>query len=282
MEERSAMIIPDKKMIEECRDVCNPRVGVYVLTSCYGCQLSLATVQRVLEISRLVDFKCWYMTSSDSSMHEPVDIAFVEGSVSTEKDLVELQEIRKNAEVLVAFGACAVNGGVQSWAESEKDYDDLYADVYGEGKIDHKGIQSAPIESYVKVDYRLPGCPPEEDEIVYFLSTFLFGSYPELRDYPVCAECRIQGNPCILIERGEPCLGPVITAGCRARCPTFDVPCIGCRGPVPHDNAWFDSLAQTFLSKGYSKDYIESRMKIFGAHDRTLDKRLKKIFGGKK
>ncbi len=269
-------------VIDGCDGECRPRVGVFALTSCYGCQLKLATVQKIMEIANTVSFESFYMLSSASKMPADVDVAFVEGSVSTKKDLDELMEIRKHSRILVALGACSVNGGVQSWADGELDYDALYSKVYGESKINMEGIQATPISKHVDVDYYLPGCPPEEDEILYFISAFLFGTFPEPKDYPVCSECRLAGNPCILIERGEPCLGPVTTAGCKARCITFNVPCIGCRGPVPHDIAWFDSLALTFKNKGLSEEQVHHRLRIFGAHNPNLEPMLKKIYGGAK
>lgn len=257
-----------------------PKIGIYALTSCYGCQLSIAMVSKLLDIVSVVNIKSFYMVSSNSSMHEKVDIAFVEGSVSTEKDLEELNEIRKNAKILVAIGACAINGGVQSWSKDEMDYDKMYSKVYGKNEIKHVGIKATPIEQHVKVDFKLPGCPPEEKEILYYLTTLVFGTWPEEKDYPVCHECRLAGNPCILIENNEPCLGPVTTAGCDARCIKFNVPCIGCRGPVENNTAWFDSLALTFKEKGFSEEYIRTRMSIFGAHNPNLDKLLQKVFNG--
>jgi sulfhydrogenase subunit delta len=244
--------------------------------------LKLATVQKIMDIAEAVSFESFYMLSSASQMPADVDVAFVEGSVSTEKDLEELLEIRKHSRILVALGACSVNGGVQSWAEGEMTHDQLYSKVYGDSKIDMKARQATPISDHVEVDYYLPGCPPEEDEIMYFISAFLFGTFPEPKDYPVCAECRLAGNPCILIERGEPCLGPVTTAGCKARCLSYNVPCIGCRGPVPHDTAWFDSLAATFKEKGISEEQVRHRFRIFGAHNRNLEPMLRKIYGGGK
>jgi sulfhydrogenase subunit delta len=264
------------------KDLPKPKVGIYALTSCYGCQLSMAVVSQILEIYDQTDLRCFYMLSSNSDAHEKVDIAFVEGSVSTEQDLEDLKEIRKNSKTLVAIGACAINGGVQSWQNNESNFDDLYTKVYGNAKIDMKGLLATPIEQHVKVDFKLPGCPPEEDEIIYFISTFLFGTWPEEKDYPVCRECRLAGNPCILIEQGVPCLGPVITAGCGARCIKYNIPCIGCRGPVEHDTAWFDSLAKVFKEKGMTEEYIRERMEIFGAHNPNLEKQLEKIFGAKK
>ena len=55
--------------------------------------------------------------------------------------------------------------------------------------------------------------------------------------YPVCTECRMLENNCLLVERGELCCGPITAAGCEARCPDLRVPCVGCRGPVADANA---------------------------------------------
>ncbi|WP_455464051.1 NADH-quinone oxidoreductase subunit B family protein [Candidatus Hodarchaeum mangrovi] len=250
------------------------KLGIYSLTSCYGCQLKIATLSRILDVANSVDVRCFYMLSSDGSINESVDIAIVEGSVSTEKDLVELKEIRSNAKRLIAVGACAINGGVQSWVHNEKSYTDLYNCVYGEAKIKYIGLKAHPIDNYVKVDFYLPGCPPEEGEIMYYLSTFLFGTWPETKDYPVCHECRVAENPCILIESGEPCLGSITVAGCGARCIKYNIPCVGCRGPVPHNNAWFDSLARAFKEKGYSEEYIYNRIAIFNSHEPNFKGRL--------
>jgi sulfhydrogenase subunit delta len=144
--------------------------------------------------------------------------------------------------------------------------------------MEYEGRIAQPIDKFVKVDYRLPGCPPEEEEIMYYLATFAIGSWPEEKDYPVCAECRRAGNPCILIEKGEPCLGPVTVAGCDARCIKYNIPCIGCRGPVP-DVSWFDSLAMTFKEKGMDREYVKKRMAIFASRYEGLNEMIDKIYG---
>ncbi|KAA0004025.1 MAG: sulfhydrogenase 1 subunit delta [Thermoplasmata archaeon] len=253
------------------------KIGIHGLTSCYGCQLSMAILKRVIDVVDTFDIKYFYMTSSSGKI-EAVDIAFVEGSVSTKMDEEELKKIRENAKILVAVGSCAIHGGVQGMLKS---YEDAYKAVYGENKISFDGRKSHPIDKFVKVDYRLPGCPPEEEEIMYYLATFVIGSYPEEKDYPVCAECRREGNPCILIEKGELCLGPVTVAGCNARCLGYNIACIGCRGPVPYGIAWFDSLANTFKEKGFSKEEIKGRMEIFAAQHENLDEMVNKIYEDK-
>jgi len=250
------------------------------LTSCYGCQLSMAIVKRILDITDKFDIKYFYMLSSASKI-EHVDVAFVEGSVSTDNDEEELRKIRENADILVAIGSCAIHGGVQGMLSNDKiSYDDAFRAVYGDRKIEYNGRIARPLDKFVKVDYHLPGCPPEEDEIMYYLATFAIGSWPEERDYPVCAECIRAGNPCILIEKGEPCLGPVTVAGCDARCIKYGIPCIGCRGPVPKGAAWFDSLARVFREKGIDKEQVKERMAIFASQYEKLDEMIDKVYEG--
>lgn len=255
------------------------KIGIHGLTSCYGCQLSIAIVQRILDVADRFDIEYFYMLSSDGEI-SPVDVAFVEGSVSTEMDEHELRQIRDNADVVVAVGSCAIHGGVQGiLADEAVDYQEAFEDVYGDSEMDYRGRVARPIDSVVEVDYRLPGCPPEEPEIMYYMATLAMGSWPEEKDYPVCAECRRAGNPCILIERGEPCLGPVTVAGCDARCISYDVPCVGCRGAVPHETAWFDSLARTFKNIGMDRDTVEKRMAIFSARHPHMQEMLDEVYG---
>jgi len=251
------------------------KIGIHGLTSCYGCQLKIASVKEILEISKNFEIEYWYMLSNKGNIKH-VDVAFVEGSVTTEKDEEELKEIRENADILVAIGSCAIYGGVQGILFGNE-YEKAFEEIYGKNKVDYKAKIGEPLKNYVKVDYKLPGCPPEEEEILYYLACFLLGSYPEEKDYPVCAECRRNGYPCLLLEKNEPCLGALTTAGCNARCIKYGVPCIGCRGPL-EETAWFDSLAKTFMEKKMSREYIKSRMEIFGKQHEKLEELLKKVF----
>lgn len=251
------------------------KIGVHGLTSCYGCQLKMASVKEIINIARNFDIKYWYMISSKGEI-EHVDIAFVEGSVTTKEDERELKIIRENADILVAVGSCAIHGGVQGILFGEE-YEKAFKEVYGDKKIEYEAEISHPIKNFVEVDYNLPGCPPEEDEIIYYLATFALGSYPEEKDYPVCSECRRNGYPCVLIEKNDCCLGPLTVAGCNARCLKYGISCIGCRGAL-EEIAWFDSLAKTFKEKNMGEEYVKSRMEIFGKQYEKMEEMLKKVF----
>jgi len=250
------------------------KIGIYGLTSCYGCQLKLASIRDILALSNNFEIVCWKMISSKGDIEE-CDVAFVEGSVTTAMDEEEIRLIREKSEVVVAMGSCAIHGGVQGCIE---DYKKAFHEVYGENAINYMADIGKPIRKYVKVDYNLPGCPPEENELVYYLSTFALGTYPEEKDYPVCAECRRNGYPCLLIEKNEACLGPITVAGCSARCLGHNVACIGCRGPLA-EVAWFDSLAMTFLGKGMKREEMKKKMELFGGQSEKFEEMLEKVFG---
>ena len=80
-------------------------------------------------------------------------------------------------------------------------------------------------------------------------------------DHPVCLDCRIRENTCLLLSEGAPCLGSVTLGGCRARCPSLGAPCIGCRGPVPEAN--LPSLTAVLAEKGVSAEEVERRLALF-------------------
>jgi len=83
---------------------------------------------------------------------------------------------------------------------------------------------------------------------------------PGLPDYPVCVECRIKGNVC-LVEEGGWCLGSVTRAGCGAICPTYRDACVGCRGLVDEPNV--ESLCNILMEKGLSRVEIRDKFNIF-------------------
>ncbi len=253
------------------------RVGFYALTSCYGCQLQFAMMDEIIQLLDKASIECWFMVERDSDEDREVDIAFIEGSISTEEEAELVKKIREKAKMVVAVGACATQGGVQSWGNDRK-LEELWKTVYGDAKVKFQPKMAEPVENYIKVDYRLYGCPPEKKDFLYALGTFLVGSWPEDIDYPVCVECRLKGYPCVLIEKSEPCLGPITRAGCDARCPGYGIACIGCRGAIGYDVAWFDSLARMFREKGLTKEEILERMRIFNAHNPKLEEMIDKIF----
>lgn len=251
-----------------------PKVGFYSLTGCQGEYLTILGMEDslldLLSLVEVVDFKL------ASSVELPVntDIAFVEGSVSTKKDLEYVEEVRRRSRVLVAIGNCAVWGGIQA-STSGLCQSDLMRSVYGTEENlygflgEHKGIPEV-----VEVDYELQGCPIEGREFAELLIDLVRGVRPVLPDYPVCVECKIREIPCLIVERGLPCLGPITVAGCDARCPFYGTACIGCRGPLKGEvnlSGEFDML----IKKGYDRETLLDLISMFGARYSEVLKLLK-------
>ena len=103
----------------EQRQAPKPKVGIYGFTGCAGDQLLIIhTEKEILNLFGSVDIKSFVMASSNPVEGE-LDVAFVEGSVSTEEEREHLLEIRKRAKILVALGKCAVSGGPQAMYTGE-------------------------------------------------------------------------------------------------------------------------------------------------------------------
>src|SRR6056297_2218894 len=86
-----------------------PQIAFFDFACCEGCQLSVLQLEeKLLEILQHVDVVTWREAMSESSTE--YDIAFCEGSITTDDDVERIKGIRKQAEVLVTLGSCASNG----------------------------------------------------------------------------------------------------------------------------------------------------------------------------
>jgi sulfhydrogenase subunit delta len=238
-----------------------PIIAMAGLTACSGCQLTLLNCEPELPVlAERFDFDYFPMGVTERYITGPIDVAFVEGAISTTEDLDVLIKLRSRSRLLVAFGTCALWGGVAAMKnhESRKELAEI---VYGTAAGEMKTFNPGPFHHFVKVDFSITGCPPEKGELLATLAALLRGTLPVLPDYPVCTECRNRENRCLLIEDNEMCLGPLIRAGCNARCPTVTIKCEGCRGPVGEANIAADM--ELLLRKGFSREEIISRMQRF-------------------
>jgi sulfhydrogenase subunit delta len=237
------------------------KIGIYELTGCAGDALLILDCEKeLIDIFNAADIRSFSMAKSDNIDGE-LDIAFVEGSVSTKKEKKELLDIRKRAKTIVAIGICACFGGIQASLLDQKGWKKNFKKVYGEVKMSHTmAVHSKPINAYIDVDYCLPGCPIAKEQ---FLSTFnriLRGNPPELYRFPVCVECKWNENDCLL-NKNIFCLGPVTRAGCASICINHNLPCVGCWGPVEEAN--FTSEFQLLREKGFDYNFIKKKMANF-------------------
>ena len=235
-----------------------PKIGVFGFTGCEGCQLQITNKEETLAyLLGSINVMNFRLISSDKG--DDYDIAFVEGSITTDGDAARLKVIRKQAKILVAMGACACLGGVHNLRERFPLVDIMKA-VYNSHPVDTGPVRK--ISDVVRVDLDLPGCPIAKPEFEWLVQHLILGLEPKFPQYPVCVECKQRLNTCVF-DLGMICLGPVTRAGCNAICPRNHLGCWGCRGPA--DEANYESLVEILRERGFSEQEIAERAHFFNA-----------------
>ena len=102
---------------------------------------------------------------------KPMDIAFVEGAISTKSEIKKLKEIRKNTKKLIALGSGAVSGYPSNQRnkfpiKKKKEIQHLIEKMNQNPKI-------LPLKEFVKVDDNIPGCPIEEKVLLKKMESYL-------------------------------------------------------------------------------------------------------------
>jgi len=237
------------------------KIGIYELTGCAGdALLILDCEEELINIFQAADIQSFLMAKSDNIDGE-LDLALVEGSVSTEKDLKELLDIRKRSKVLMAVGICATLGGPQATFLDPREWEEHLKKVYGQTEMARtRPLHPKPLDAYAKVDYYLPGCPIDKEQFLSTLIRLLAGHPPEIHRFPVCMECKWKENDCLL-NQGICCLGPLTAAGCRAVCPSHNLPCVGCWGPAEEAN--YSAEYELLLEKGFDREMVLRKMAGF-------------------
>jgi len=234
-----------------------PKVGFYNITGCAGCLLSvLFNEEDILPLTNIVNIKAFPFIKEKE---EPkLDIVFMEGLVASNDDLNVLKKIREKTKVLVALGACACTGCIPAFRNfiSKDNYERL---VFFK-RFELKDQKPTPIDKHVKIEYYLPGCPPDKNEILTFIKDIVLGKTPRIYDKPVCFECRLNKNACFL-DKKELCLGPITNGNCDSVCINGGLVCWGCRGTTPDAN--FDTMISLLEEKGIDTKDIKDRMKAF-------------------
>ncbi len=257
------------------------KTAVFKFTCCAGCQFALLYFFHQLpETLELLDF-VYFKMAIRKELEEPYDLAFIEGGVSTPGHIEQLKAIRSQAKILVAFGACAAHGGVPSikdWQTERTVEERVYPDP-----LLVSSMKVSPVDEFVKVDYHLRGCPIDEVEFMELIRSIAADKSPYIRGHPVCVECKLRNNICILLMREgvqeSMCLGPVTRAGCRAVCTSNMRACFGCRGPMSNPN--IPEMVRTFKGKGFSAKDIEMRFTEYAGLSTEFNEGARAYYGRK-
>jgi sulfhydrogenase subunit delta len=240
-----------------------PRIGVFKFASCDGCQLTLLDCEdELLPIADRIEIADFREASSAFS-EEPIDLALVEGSITTSRDAERIRTIRARSRVLVTIGACATSGGIQA-LRNFADVKEYQRVVYARPEYVSTLATSTPIQDHVRVDLELRGCPIDKHQLLEVILATLAGRTPDVPLESVCLECKRRGNVCVLVAHGTPCLGPVTQTGCGAICPAFHRGCYGCFGPQDTPN--LPALTAKLHHLGMDPPSVHRLLRTFNAN----------------
>jgi NAD-reducing hydrogenase small subunit len=161
------------------------RVATCSLAGCFGCHMSLLDIdEKIIDLAQLVEFDRTPLT--DVKQIGDCDVGIIEGGVCNAENVEVLREFRRHCKILVAMGACAINGGIPAMRNNyplKECLEEAY--LYGMG-VENPQIPNDPevplllnkvhpIHEVVKIDYFLPGCPPPAETIWTFLEELIAG-----------------------------------------------------------------------------------------------------------
>ncbi|MBP6367571.1 MAG: NADP oxidoreductase [Nitrosomonas sp.] len=166
------------------------RIATTSLAGCFGCHMSFLDMDERLAVL-LEQVELNRSPFTDIKQCGPCDIGLIEGGVCNAENVHVLRDFRAHCTILIAVGACAINGGVPAM-RNYFDLQDCLQEVYLNGiGITNPQIPSNielpllldkvyPVSEVVPIDYFLPGCPPSADEFLQILQPLLTGHKPEL------------------------------------------------------------------------------------------------------
>lgn len=232
-------------------------VSIEWLSGCSGCELGIVDLHEkllaVLDEIELVRIPILM----DTKEYVKADVGLITGSIRTDHDVHAAHAMREACTTIIAFGTCPVYGGPHSagYAHTTKELlDRAYVDnpttrTHNIPDRVPKLLEATrPLDSEIKVDIYMPGCPPHAAFILEGLLALLKGREPKIGRRTVCFNCprtmvksdvtkirrahegTLDQEKCFL-SQGVLCFGSVTLDRCLAPCSKVGVPCFSCGGP---------------------------------------------------
>ncbi len=201
------------------------KIGMYWAASCGGCDISLLEIgTKIVDLIQVADVAFWpcaadfkYATVAGYP-DEYLDVCFFNGGIRNSEHEEVARLLRQKSKTLVAYGACAGDGGIPALANLSS-VDEIFRAAYHENpSLDNaQAIEPGPetesavgclhlprfypdvlrLRDIVPVDYEIPGCPPQAARVWETIQAVVSGAVPARNnavrvgcfDKTVCDEC---------------------------------------------------------------------------------------------
>jgi len=259
-------------------------VAIYWGASCGGCDVAFADIhEKILDVIQVADVVFWPCAMDfkykdlEGYPDKFIDVTLFNGAIRNSENEHIAHLLRKKSKVMVAFGSCAHLGGIPGLAnfhDKAEIFKTAYEETFSTANSDRvipqtrwkvpEGELTLPaiydtvktLAQTVPVDYFVPGCPPNPEQIAVVLQAVATNKLPPVgsvvgaSDKAMCDECPrkktelkfkqfkrrhlVHPDPDVcFLEQGIVCIGSATRAGCGYRCIQSNMPCRGCYGPLP-------------------------------------------------
>ncbi len=291
-----------------------PKFGMYWASACGGCEIAVLNIhEKLLEVDAAFEVVFWPVAMDakvkdvEALPDQSITLTLFNGAMRTNENVEMAHLMRRKSQIMVAFGSCACEGcipGLANLSSIQSMLDYSYSDSpttenpqnirpqanweAPEGRLHLPSLYPVlrTLDQVVPVDYYMPGCPPESNQIAAVIDLVVQalqgqGALPARGTTigaglsTVCDECprtrnvkqvrkfmRVQNvqeiDPALcLLEQGIPCNGPATRSGCGALCPNASAQCVGCYGPADGVIDYGARLMSAFASVIDSNDPVE-------------------------
>ncbi len=163
-------------------------VATTSLAGCFGCHMSLLDIdEALLDAIELVEFNRSPLTDI-KNFDRRCDVGIIEGGCCNSENVEVLRAFRENCDVLIAVGECAIWGGLPAMRNFIP-IEECLLESYGRtmelegGKVVIPHHEDLPelldrvygCQEITRMDYYIPGCPPDAGHIWKVLKHVLFG-----------------------------------------------------------------------------------------------------------
>lgn len=149
------------------------RVGIFSLTCDEGCSIYLTEIFNKKLFDWLAKMELAYFLSlKDHAEIKNLDIALVEGVVTSQKDKEMIKKIRDNSSVLIAMGTCAITT-VPSGQRNKFNKNQL-AEIKDHLEEYNFLPRVLALKEAVKVDDEIMGCPINPEKFIEVFERYLY------------------------------------------------------------------------------------------------------------
>lgn len=204
-----------------------PKFAMYWAAACGGCEIATLNIhEKILDVDANFEVAFWPVAMDakykdvEAMEDGSILLTLFNGGIRNDENEHIAKLLRKKSQVLVAFGSCAIEGGIPAmanFATKDEVFEIAYSTISTENP-DHvwpvpsydvpEGTLTIPffnpvlrsLDQVVDVDYYMPGCPPESHQIAAVIDLVVSvvqgeaalppkGSIIGVGDSTVCDEC---------------------------------------------------------------------------------------------